>query len=88
MPVVSQFYGIVVTMYSEEGAKHNMPHLHARYAEFKAIFDLSGNLLEGKFPIKQRKMLEAWILLHKEELETLWITIRNHDSFFKIDPLR
>ena len=88
MPVVSQFYGIIVRMNYNENTKHNKPHLHAYYAEFKAIFDFEGNILEGKFPIKQRKMLEVWINIHKEELEVLWKTMRFHNDFFKINPLQ
>ncbi len=88
MPIVSQFYGIIVKMYFDENTKHNKPHLHARYAEFKASFDFEGNILNGDFPTKQRKMIEAWIILHREELDALWTTIQNRDEFFKINPLK
>ena len=50
MPVVSQFYGIIITMYYNENTKHNLPHIHTEYAEFDAIFDLEGKLLDGKMP--------------------------------------
>lgn len=88
MPVVSQFYGIVITMYFDENTKHKLPHLHAEYAEFDAVFDLNGTLMDGNFPIKQKKMIEVWISLHKDELQSLWKTMQVHKDFFKIDPLR
>lgn len=64
MPVVSQFYGIIITMYYNENTKYNLPHIHTKYVEFDAIFDLEGNLLDGKMPNKQKKMIEVWINLH------------------------
>lgn len=88
MPVVSHFYGIIITMYFNENTKHNLPHLHAEYAEFDATFDFNGNMLSGDFPIKQRKMVEVWISLHSEELNSLWIGMQEYKEFFKIDPLK
>jgi hypothetical protein len=29
MPLISQFYGILISMYKEDGVKHNVPHFHA-----------------------------------------------------------
>lgn len=88
MPVVSQFYGIVITMYFDENTKHNLPHLHAEYAEYDAVFNFSGEIISGKFPVKQRKMIEVWISIHKDELNSLWNTMHIHNDFFKIDPLK
>ena len=88
MPVVSHFYGIIITMYFNENTSHNLPHLHANYSEFDAIFDFNGNILDGKMPIKQTKIIEAWINIHKDELESLWKVMRDQNEFFKIDPLK
>ena len=54
MPVVSQFYDIIITMYFNENAKHNLPHLHAEYAEYDAVFDFNGKNLSGKSPNKEK----------------------------------
>ena len=73
MTIISQFYGIIVTMYyNEETGKHNKPHIHARYNNAKVVYDFECNIIEGNIPYKQKKMIEAWILIHKEELITLW----------------
>ena len=88
MPVVSQFYGIIITMYFNENTRHKLPHLHAEYAEHDAVFNLNGELLDGNLPIKQTKLIEAWISIHKEELDSLWHAMQVHNKFFKIDPLR
>ncbi len=89
MPIISQFYGIVVTMYFEENiGKHHVPHIHIRYNEYKAVYDFNANKLEGTMTVKQEKMIEAWILIHKEELETLWKVMQEDNKYFKIEPLK
>jgi hypothetical protein len=44
MPEVSRFYGIVITLNYDE---HLPPHFHARYADDRAAFHLTGELLAG-----------------------------------------
>ena len=87
MPIISQFYGIIVQMFFENNAKHHIPHIHVRYNECKAIYDLNANLLEGDLPEKQTKLIEAWILIHQEELKNLWNLIQETGKYFKIKPL-
>ena len=88
MPLISQFYGILISMYKEEFVKHNLPHFHAYYAEFEAVFDLEGQLLEGNLPNKQRKMVEVWALIHAEELQAVWNSIIKMGQHFKIEGLK
>lgn len=88
MPVVSQFYGIVITMYYNDDEKHHLSHLHAAYGEYDGVFDFQGNMIQGKIPVKQRKMIEVWINIHNEELQSLWILMKQYNQFFKIDPLK
>ena len=88
MPVVSQFYGIIITMYFKDNEKHHLPHLHAEYAEYDVVFDFQGNIITGKIPAKQRKMIEVWIAIHQEELQSLWTLMKEYNQFFKIDPLQ
>ena len=44
-------------------------------------------LLSGKLPPKQTKLLEAWIIIHEEELITLWKLMEEEGKMFKIKPL-
>lgn len=88
MPIISQFYGILVQMFFEKDEKHNLKHIHIRYNECKAVYDLDGNLIQGNLPTKQKKLVEAWILIHKEELDLLWNCYQNDGEYFKIDPLK
>ena len=89
MPIVSQFYGIIISMHYRENDKHKLPHLHAEYAEFDAVFDLEGNLVGGRVPNKQEKMIQAWIVIHQDELKALWKLIKNKSGeWFKVEPLK
>ena len=88
MPIVSQFYGIIVRMYYDDNKQHNVPHVHVQYAENKAIYNFDGNCIKGKLQIKQAKMVEAWIMIHSEELQLLWEIMQDENDFFSIDPLK
>ena len=33
MPVISMFYGIIVSLYYVDNKQHHMPHIHAKYQE-------------------------------------------------------
>ncbi len=87
MPIVSQFYGIVIKMFFYDNDKHHSEHVHVEYGEYEATFDFEANILVGELPNKQKKLVEAWILIHSEELKALWKAINSDGGFFKIDPL-
>ena len=84
MPVVSMFFGIIITMNTDD---HTPPHIHARYQGHEAAFTFDGTILAGQLPRKQRKLVEAWVLLHDEELEANWELATNLEHPFRIDPL-
>lgn len=88
MPIISQFYGIVIKMFFNDFSKHHLEHIHVEYGEYTATFDFEANMLTGNLPKKQKSMVEAWILIHKEELEALWKAINEDNQYFKIDPLK
>lgn len=85
MPVISMFFGIIITM---NAGDHVPPHVHARYQGHEAAFTFDGQTLKGNLPRKQRTLVEAWILLHAEELEADWELACNLEHPFRIDPLR
>lgn len=88
MPTLSMFYGIIIRMQNEKGGKHNKPHIHALYGDNEIVVSLDGEVLEGNFPKKQLKLLEAWIALHEDELNANWKLLTAGDGYFKIEPLR
>lgn len=85
MPTISMFYGIIIRMYYDD---HNPPHFHAYYGNYKAMFDFSSNLLQGYLPTSQVKLIQAWSLLHKDELLANWELCKSNEQLFYINPLQ
>lgn len=88
MPVLSTFFGIIVRMYKEMGGKHNIPHIYAEYSGEEIVVALDGTVLEGNFPKNKMKLLDAWMEIHREDLEANWKLLSNGEQFFRIDPLK
>lgn len=88
MPVLSIFFGIIIRMYREKGGKNNVPHLHAEYSGDEVVVALDGTVIEGSIPKPKMKLLEAWIEIHRDDLEANWKLLSNGEQFFRIDPLR
>lgn len=89
MPTISMFYGILVLMYFRDNRRHHLPHIHVRYqGEEAAIAIEDGGVLDGALPTKQLKMVQAWIEIHKEELQVDWELAVNGDDPFRIAPLQ
>ena len=85
MPTISMFFGIIITMYYDE---HNPPHFHATYQDYKAAFNLDGELMTGEMPKRQKKFIAAWAEMHRDELLANWQLAANEQQLYKIDPLR
>ena len=79
MPVLSQFYGIIIRMYFLQ-SEHNPPHIHAIYNEDVALIDFFGNVLEGYLPNKALNMVKEWVLINKNNLPELNKFLQNFDN--------
>ena len=88
MPVLSTFFGIIVRMYNEKGGKHNIPHIHVEYSGEELVIGLDGTILEGNIPKNKRKLLDAWMEIHREDLLANWTLLNSGEQIFRIDPLR
>lgn len=87
MPTISMFFGIVIRMYFAP-KEYNPPHIHAYYQSTTASFNITkGTILKGKMPLKQKRMIQAWIEIHKEELNANWTLCQNQETPFPIKPL-
>lgn len=87
MPIISQFYGILIYIYLEIGGHHHQPHFHAKYAEYEVAVTLDGNKISGNRPKKQMKLIDAWIEIHKEELRAAWHAYNVDGEIIKIKGL-
>ncbi|MEF3191285.1 MAG: DUF4160 domain-containing protein [Campylobacterales bacterium] len=69
--------------------EHNPQHIHVYYNDCVGILDLNNcEFTEGNLPRKQRKLVEAWAELHKDELLADWNLAQNGELPFPIDPLK
>jgi hypothetical protein len=60
MPVISMFYGIIVQLFFFDNDKHHQPHIHVKYAEFKASIGIrTAEILDGEIPLGQRRLVQA-----------------------------
>ena len=89
MPVISDFYGIVIFLFYYDKGQHNRPHIHARYAEFEAVIAIdNGDILKGDLPISKMRLVQAWIEIHRKELMRGWELAVTGYKPDKIEPLR
>ena len=89
MPELCRFYGIVIRMFGELGGHHHLPHFHAQYQEYEAVFGiLPLELLVGSLPQRQMRLVEAWAELHQEELLRDWDMLISGCPPKSIEPLR
>ncbi|TAL31808.1 MAG: DUF4160 domain-containing protein [Spirochaetes bacterium] len=88
MPVISMFYGIIVRMFNFDNQKHHTPHIHVEYQNESAVVAIeSGELLQGDLPPRAKRILFAWMEIHREELIADWRLAVNGEHPFKIRPL-
>lgn len=89
MPVISMFYGIIVSLYYVDNKQHHRPHIHAKYQEHEAVVSITdGKVLEGRLPPAKMRLLLAWIEIHKDELTADWQLAVSGQQPYKIEPLR
>ena len=89
MPVISMFYGIIVSLYFLDNVRHHLPHIHAKYQDEEAVISIQdGNVLEGSLPPGKMRLVLAWVEIHRDDLLADWELAVNGQQPFKIDPLR
>jgi hypothetical protein len=89
MPVISMFYGIIISMYYMDNKQHHSPHIHVNYSGAYAVYEIpNGGLLEGMIPTNKEKLVKAWIEIHRDELIANWELAITGNKVFTIDPLK
>lgn len=72
MPEISRFYGIIIKMFFKP-KEHEPSHIHALYGEYVGEFNIqTGQMIEGDLPLKAQKLVQEWLALYKEQLQTMW----------------
>ncbi|MCX7014806.1 MAG: DUF4160 domain-containing protein [Candidatus Sumerlaeota bacterium] len=89
MAIISMFYGIIVSMYFLDTDRHHRPHIHVKYQGQEAIVSIvDGKVLGGSLPPPKRKLVAAWIEIHKEDLMADWELASKGEKVFPIEPLK
>lgn len=54
-----------------------------------ACFDIeSGDIIVGDFPTREKRLVQGWIELQRDELNREWQTLKNGGAWFSIAGLR
>ena len=89
MPELSRFFGIIIRMFVETGESHHRAHFHAYYQNAAATFAVDTiECLAGSLPTAQRRLVEAWGEIHRDELQHDWDLLQSGNPPVKIEPLR
>jgi hypothetical protein len=87
MPTLSMFFGIIIRMYYAP-KEHGPPHIHVYYQDYVAVIRIADcEITRGKLPAKQKRLVNAWIEIHREELLADWKLCMSGEKPFKIKPL-
>ena len=80
---------LIVRMYAEGGGQHHIPHIHVVYQGEEFQFDFDGNELNGRVlaPAK-KKLLDAWLIIHHDDLTANWELLSSGEQSSRIEPLR
>jgi hypothetical protein len=89
MPVISMFYGVIVSLYFQDDRRHHRPHIHVKYQNEEAVVAIpEGEVLEGGLPPGKMKVVLGWVEIHREELLADWELAVSGQQPFRIEPLR
>ena len=67
---------------------HNSPHIHINYQGEKSVVEIkNGNIIEGELSSRNKKLIDAWVEINKDELLANWELCKNRENPIKINPL-
>lgn len=72
MPTIAFFHGIAIRMFFND---HAPAHIHAYHGEARFNIE-SGEVMGGKLPPAQRKLVQRWIEMYKGALRAAWDAVR------------
>jgi hypothetical protein len=85
MPRLSEFYGIVITMYWRD---HSPPHYHASYGDHEALIVIEdASVYAGSLPRRALRLVREWHRLHQDEIAGAWERAWTRVEPGTIDPL-
>jgi len=49
---------------------------------------VTAEILDGEIPLRQLRLVQAWIEIHRDELMADWALVLEGNQPFKIEPLK
>ncbi len=84
MPIISQFYGIVIYMFWRE---HEPAHFHAKHGDDEVVVEIETGHVTGKMTPRALALVTEWRKLHLDELRKEWELVKSKKQLFPIKPL-
>ena len=85
MPEICRFYGIIIRIHTRD---HGPPHFHALYSGQQVLVEISTlAILDGRLPVRARRLVLEWAALHQAELMDAWNRARAGQPAGRIPPL-
>ncbi len=89
MPEITRFFGIIIRMFEETGERHHTPHFHAYYQDDVIIYSIDPvDVIAGKLPKRQQRLVEAWAEIHKQDLLANWDLLVTGQPINRLPPLQ
>lgn len=88
MGELSRFEDMKIKMYPRDIQKHKEPHFHVILSDgtSASVAISNGKILEGKLNKRQKELVKAWMLVHREEIWDRWNAAVAGEYIEKIDP--
>jgi len=85
VPVISRFFGVVISMYYND---HPPPHFHVRYGDERVRISIDNlRVLDGKMSPRALGLVVEWAIQHRDELSDNWERAQRHEPLQPIAPL-
>ena len=84
MPIISQFYGVVIYMFWRE---HEPAHFHAKYGDDEIVVEIKTGKVSGKMTPRALALVQEWRKAHLDELNKEWELVKAKKQLFPIKPL-
>jgi len=84
VPVISKFFGIIITMNYRE---HGPPHFHAWYSGYDITVNIADGSVIGEMPKRALALVLEWWHLHRGELKRNWDLAEARQPLMNIEPL-
>jgi hypothetical protein len=88
MGELARFEDIRIKMYPRDIQKHKEPHFHVILTDGQrvSVAIANGKILEGKLNARQKELIKAWMIIHREEIWDRWNKAVAGEYIEKIEP--